>query len=192
MRTRIVEAHGNGFNWGKMLVGAFEPHEWEYKSQVPGVEGSVVRQQGWGPEHLFVMDLATGEGAIFRLGGLASADLRKHAVWVCVLFPAALEALYELYRQNPVDPVTFVDELPPVIETPNVIADFRGRRWPGIGAVLRMLEEWQDVDEPMVEAIGNTLAAFSHLDSQELARRVLHTVREVLEKEVDSGAGSDV
>ena len=33
-----------------------------------------------------VTDLQTGEGAIFRPGGLASYDLDKHQLWICVLF----------------------------------------------------------------------------------------------------------
>jgi hypothetical protein len=47
------------------------------------------------------------------------------------------------------------------------------------------MREWRDVDEPMVEAIGNTIAAESHVDSQELARRILNTVITVLEREAD-------
>ena len=49
-----------------------------------------------------------------------------------------------------------------------------------IELVLRQLSEWRDTDEPMVEAIGDTLAEFARVDSQELARRVLDTVIEVL------------
>jgi hypothetical protein len=35
-------------------------------------------QGGWAPHHIMVTDLQTGEGAIFRPGGLASYDLDKH------------------------------------------------------------------------------------------------------------------
>jgi hypothetical protein len=42
-----------------------------------------------------VTDLQTGEGAIFRPGGLASYDLDKHQLWVCVLFEDFLTWLYK-------------------------------------------------------------------------------------------------
>ncbi len=51
-----------------------------------------------------------------------------------------------------------------------------------INLVLRQLTEWRDSDEPMIEAIGDTLAEVARLDSQEQARRVLDTVIEVLER----------
>lgn len=46
--------------------------------------------------------------------------------------------------------------------------------------LIQTLSEWHDSDEPMVEAIGNTLAETARLDSQEQARRVLSTVIDVL------------
>ncbi len=51
-----------------------------------------------------------------------------------------------------------------------------------INLVLRQLTEWRDSDEPMIEAIGDTIAEVARLDSQEQARRVLDTVIEVLER----------
>lgn len=47
---------------------------------------------------------------------------------------------------------------------------------------IDLLSGWLDTDEPMVEAIGNTLAEFRRCDSQEQARRVLGTVIRVLEE----------
>jgi len=55
-----------------------------------------------------------------------------------------------------------------------------------IGIVVAQLIEWRDVDEPMIEAIGSTLAEVHRLDSQEQARRVLNTVISVLEREADA------
>ncbi len=51
-----------------------------------------------------------------------------------------------------------------------------------INLVLRQLSEWRDIDKPMVEAISDTLAGITRLDSQEQACRVLDTVIEVLER----------
>lgn len=42
----------------------------------------------------------------------------------------------------------------------------------------------RDEDEPLVEAIGDTLAEVDRLDSQERARRIVSTVIEVLEREL--------
>jgi hypothetical protein len=50
--------------------------------------------------------------------------------------------------------------------------------------VLALLHAWLDTDEPLVEAIGNTFAEFQKVDSQELARRVVITVINVLERYV--------
>ena len=43
---------------------------------------------------------------------------------------------------------------------------------------------WRDEDEPLVEAIGETLARVHRLDSQEQARRLVGTVIDVLEREL--------
>jgi hypothetical protein len=50
--------------------------------------------------------------------------------------------------------------------------------------LMGLLSEWRDEDEPLVEAIGNTLADWARVDSQEQARRVVDTVIEVLEREL--------
>jgi hypothetical protein len=48
--------------------------------------------------------------------------------------------------------------------------------------VVDALRAWLDDDEPLVEAIGNTLAEYRRCDSQEQARRVVGTVIDVLER----------
>ena len=50
--------------------------------------------------------------------------------------------------------------------------------------VVELLREWVNDDEPLVEAVGNTLAEFHRVDSQERARRVVSTVIKVLEAEL--------
>jgi len=50
--------------------------------------------------------------------------------------------------------------------------------------LLDRLSEWKDQDEPLVEAIGNTLAELTRLDSQEQARRIVDAVIEVLDREL--------
>lgn len=50
--------------------------------------------------------------------------------------------------------------------------------------LLGLLSEWRGEDEPLVEAIGNTLAQWSRVDSQEQARRIVDTLMEVLGREL--------
>jgi hypothetical protein len=50
--------------------------------------------------------------------------------------------------------------------------------------LLDVLTRWRDEDEPLVEAIGDALARWQRLDSQEQARRIVDTVVAVLEREL--------
>lgn len=101
MRTHFIEAsHGGTGNWGKFMVGEFEIEEWARRSELP--EASTTRLllgRGWRPQtHLLVVDLQTGEGAMFARRGLAAADLAKHAIWVCPMFEPFLEWLYAYFK----------------------------------------------------------------------------------------------
>jgi hypothetical protein len=72
-----------------------------------------------------VTDLQTGEGAIFRPGGLASYDLDKNQLWVCVLFE---DFLTWLYKQD----LTVLQALPRRVELGTESAPWSHRR-PGPG-----------------------------------------------------------
>lgn len=104
MKFHYFEAVNQAPNWGKFAVGRFGPDEWGWMSETKLESGeanpySVLGQNGWGRDHLFIMDLATGEGAIFRPGGgSARGDLLKTQLWVCVLFEAFLTWLYQQAR----------------------------------------------------------------------------------------------
>ena len=50
--------------------------------------------------------------------------------------------------------------------------------------LLGLLDQWRDRDEPLVEAIADALAEWRRLDSQEQARRIVDTVRSVLDREL--------
>jgi len=102
MRTHIIEATNGEQNWGKFLLGQFTAEEWQRRSVVDtGSKTPLLRAIGWGPDsdYTLVLDLQTGEGAVFRLGGHAGADLNKHKVWVCPLFEPFLNWLYA-YRNE--------------------------------------------------------------------------------------------
>lgn len=116
MKTVFVEATSPSGNWGKFMVGVFDHQELNRRSAVDG--SGVVWGRGWRQGHVLVVDLATGEGAIFKMGGLACADLEKHNIWVCILFEAFLEWLY--VQPDPMN-------LPPLValEVPFAIAGYR-------------------------------------------------------------------
>jgi hypothetical protein len=123
MKTRLIEA-SNGFNWGKFLLGRFD-REWTVETSIEGFGlRGILNSQGWDGLHLLVLDLATGEGALFRPGGLAAADLKKRAVWVCPLFEPFLEWLYQQDLQD-------LDRLPQFVLLPEAPGSVYGYRRPG-------------------------------------------------------------
>lgn len=129
MKTVFVEATSRKANWGKFMVGVFDQAELARKSSVDG--SSMVWGRGWGPGHVLVVDLQTGEGAIFKMGGFAKADLEKHNIWVCVIFERFLEWLYE--QPDPMN-------LPPLVEIEVPIA-FAGYRRNGREDAMRELAQ---------------------------------------------------
>jgi len=125
MQTKFIEAV-NGtkearFNWGKFAVMRFDS-EWAARSAVDGCP--LLAARGWSPEHLFVLDLQTGEGAFFLPGGKALYDLKKRRIWTCPLFLPFLEWLYS---QDTSD----LNALPALVELPNAPGSLVGLRWPG-------------------------------------------------------------
>lgn len=130
MRTVIIESKGR-MNWGKFMVGVFDGGDVGREQLVDPIrEGaSLLRQIGWDAHvHFWLLDLQTGEGAIFRHGGLARADLNNHRIWVCPLFQHMLEWLYK----QPLAVVQTLD-LPARVDFPDVAGDFQGYRRPGPG-----------------------------------------------------------
>lgn len=116
MQTKVIEVT-NGFNWGKFMLGRPD-QEWQLRSglydvarratdetlgedtydQLNATNPStrpLLAQLGWGPEHLWVLDLQTGEGAYFLPGGHAKNDLDRHRIWVCPMFEPFLSWLYQ-------------------------------------------------------------------------------------------------
>lgn len=129
MDLHFIEAT-NGGNHGKFAVGRFTRDEWAIPSALPGVEEqSLLWERGWSPQvHRWVLDLQTGEGALFRLGGVASADLNRTRIWVCPLFEPFLTWLYQ-YR--PARPEAWWSELPRLVELPDAPFSFHGYRREG-------------------------------------------------------------
>lgn len=141
MKTRFVEVTQDiaaGSNWGKMLVGTFDREEWMRRQQLPGAaDTGMLLSRGWTPGNVLVLDLQTGEGAIFRPGGSAQADLTKHRVWVCPMFEPFLVWLYEFIGAHEVGELAghlWFDALPAVVELPDAEFSFAGYRRPGPSA----------------------------------------------------------
>lgn len=123
MQTKIIEA-SNGVNWGKFLLGRLGT-EWSRRSAYDKAPMPLLARCGWTrDQHLWVLDLQTGEGAYFRLGGHAGADLQKHRIWVCPLFEPFLTWLYEQDTRA-------LELLPDSVELPHAPAALYGHRREG-------------------------------------------------------------
>ena len=126
MKIKLVEVTNGIANWGKFLLGAFDT-EWEYKSVIDG--NSIIAGRGWSRDHILVLDLQTGEGAMFRLGGSAKADLDQHKIWVCPMYEPFLTWLYAQAGFH--GTAGFWDELPAHVDLPDAEFAFAGYRRPG-------------------------------------------------------------
>lgn len=129
MKRRFFEAT-NEFNWGKFVVVCFDS-EWSVKSAIDG--NGLLRSRGWGPQHLLVGDVQTGEAAMFavRSTGVPHVDLEKHQIWVCPMFEPFLEWLYvqdiDALFSGPEDQSVLV-------ELPDAVPSWAGYRRPGPAA----------------------------------------------------------
>lgn len=123
MRTYLFEAT-NGVNWGKFIVGVLDT-EWSWSSSAePDAARRLLHTQGWSGRHIWVLDIATGEGALFHHGGYARGDLNRHRIHVCLLFEAFLTWLYE-------QDISDIESLPRLIRVPDVEPGMHGYRRPG-------------------------------------------------------------
>lgn len=123
MKTQIVEVTNGPLNWGKFLVGRFEAREWFHQSVVS--PGPLLRQIGHNDQQhsVWVLDLQTCEGAMFRIGGSVKYDLDKHRIWVCPMFEPFLEWLYANWKD--------LDSLPTHVDLPDAPFAMSGYRREG-------------------------------------------------------------
>jgi hypothetical protein len=133
MQSKFIEATNGPQNWGKFMVGRFTQEEWMTRSAVEPERG-LIAGRGWSRDHLLVVDLQTGEGAIFRPGGVAGYDLNKHAIWVCPLFEPFLTWLYE-------QDLSDLDALPAYVDLPDAEFMMSGYRRPGPAGVKDLTDE---------------------------------------------------
>lgn len=131
MQTKFIETtntDAGGMNWGKFMVARFTESEWERRSEVGGQ--IMLAERGWSKDNLLVLDLQTGEGAVFKPKGYAKGDLDQHALWVCPLFEPFLGWLYE-------QDLTDIEKLPALVKIKNPASALYGYRRPGPGATQR-------------------------------------------------------
>jgi hypothetical protein len=127
VETTIVEATQSiehGPNWGKFLVMRPDA-EWGQHSHVDQARPVSVLALHRTPEEIWVLDLATGEGACFRPGLHGSAQLERHRVRVCPLYEPFLQWLLA-------QDLTDLSALPPVVELPDAPAELFGHRRAGV------------------------------------------------------------
>lgn len=125
MKTKIIECTNGPQNWGKFLLGVLDK-EFAHESKVdPG--RLLLTTTGYDSSMVWVLDLQTREGACFRPGGFARADLVKHRVWVCPLFEPFLTWLYTQADGERLD----INKLPDHVDLPYAPYEFRGSRRPG-------------------------------------------------------------
>lgn len=150
MKTYLFEARqgSDGMcNWGKFMV-AVPDSEWEWESAVSPYRPAgnsflavrLLTQIGWTGEHLWICDLQTGEGAFFRPGGSAGADLEKHQIWVCPLFGPWLEWFYAQLKERKDGSIA---DIPRVADLPDAPFSFSGYRRLGPAAGMMKAEFWK-------------------------------------------------
>jgi hypothetical protein len=96
VQTYLFESVADPFvlnNWGAFLVAVPDEIEWGWRSHAIPSDISLPEQLAWGPSQAWVMDLRTGEGALFTLGGDYRAELESHRIFVTAQFEGFLEWL---------------------------------------------------------------------------------------------------
>lgn len=132
METKIIEVTNGPLNWGKFMLGKFEETEWERVSALPeALDQPLIRGRGWGTQHLLVLDLQTGEGAVFypSKDGSARSDLNKTKIWTCPMSEPFMEWLYQ-------QDLSDIQELPDHIDLPHAKFDVAGYRRTGHDDVI--------------------------------------------------------
>lgn len=125
MKTKFVEVTNGPRNHGKFMLAEFDTDDWNHPSAVAPGYYLLRGVCGWGQTNtILVLDLQTGEGALFSHGGYAKADLDKHRVWVCPMFEPFLTWLYE-------QDVSDLDALPDHVDLPEAPFSMYGYRRPG-------------------------------------------------------------
>lgn len=131
METAIIEAAQSlehGPNWGKFLLMRPDT-EWGRISHVDTSRSVPVLGLHRDRREIWVMDLATGEGACFTPGPHMASQLEAHGIRVCLLYEPLLAWLATR-------DLTDLSALPPSVEPPDAAAGLWGYRRSGAGRRL--------------------------------------------------------
>ncbi len=160
MKTKIIEVTNGPRNWGKMMVCRFDG-EWSHDSRIYPSAKLLGGVCGWTSQHLLLVDLQTGEGAIFKHGGMPAHDLQKHKIWVCPMYEPFLGWLY---KQD----ISDLEKLPDTVDLPEAEFQMSGYRRPGP-------ETPETVREELMKILG---AVASQYATVEMNKTVPEPVRQ--------------
>ena len=132
MDVRFLEVTNGPRNWGKFMLARWTVDEWMKRSEVDPSE-LLLMGRGWSPQHFLMLDLQTGEGAVFSPGGYAKSDLNKHKVWVCPLFEPTLQWLHDRFREHHGDGDGWWQDIPTHVDLPDAEFQWAGYRREGNG-----------------------------------------------------------
>jgi hypothetical protein len=129
MRSYLFESmsrdHRTHANWGQFMVLVPDGVEWTWHSHITNSMTPALEEFGWTPGHVIVMDLRTGEAAMYLPGdGEAAKAMTEHRIFTSPQFKYFLEWLYE-------QDVAHLYQQPNVIELPDVTHHLSG--WRDIG-----------------------------------------------------------
>lgn len=119
MITRMIECTDAAkFNYGRFMVGWFNSEEAGRRELIEGEPGQLLMHR-WPRNAFMVLDLVTGEGALFTPIGLVYQLNEKHQVWVCPLFEHFLAWLEQFLKEGGDATVhARLAELPATLELP--------------------------------------------------------------------------
>jgi hypothetical protein len=172
MKTKIIEANNGPRNWGRFLVGRFDS-EWSQRTAIEGAlsTGLLANHCGWTERHLLVLDLATGEGAVFKHGGYARADLnRRHRIWVCPLFEPFLAWLYQ-------QDVTDLEALPAMVTLTDAPFEMQGYRRQG-GPDGKITVDVDPQTEECLDVLTSSIAFGTGATAADVVSHLIHAAED--------------
>lgn len=102
MISHYIETY-NDLNWGKFVLLRHDPEDLARKSALPGYTNTyLLAGRKFDGDGTFVLDLQTGEGAVFYFQSPADVQYtlnHKHQIWVCPMYEPFICWLAENYPE---------------------------------------------------------------------------------------------
>lgn len=89
MRTKIIEVEEvNKTLWGKFMIGVFDD-EWGRSTMVEDYgHQNLLQRLGWVREHILIVDLSVGHGAIFHIKSYPVGQVAEKGIYFCPMMTA--------------------------------------------------------------------------------------------------------